>query len=712
MTDCSAHPSRIRSRLAAVVAAVGLLALPVSEASAGGTRTWTLDDFDAFDSGEAEGAAIESAGLVSVGFVADRLDLPNTTAFSCLGRKSEVWVGTSDKATIQKVVPGKGKKGKRAKDKVEQVAELSGIAVTAMASLPGGDVVAATLPGGKLVRVNARGKVTDFAELPVEQIWALMVADGKLLAATGPKGELFSMTLAGKDPKVILDVSEKHILSMAKIGKEIVVGTSPGAKLYRVSDKPEGVLLHDFSGDEVRAIALTRTGLLVAVNAFEDRKLTSVDALTKTLARTSLVGQPPSGSTSGGSPPKADASVYHVDLGKGRDLDRASEAPWDKWLSRDRQYFTSMLALDEMGTVLVSSSADGKVYRLRGPRTAATVADFEERQTTSLCRSGSGSIFATTGGSAAAYGLLATAAKKARYRSKVFSAKQPAAYGALVVRGKSLVSVRARVGPTEEPDDRWSDWKDITVAKSAGASRGTLSGLPHRRFLQLEMVLERPDSEVRGVEIFYAPENLPPRLEDVELSRPSFKADDDDEPSSNVTIRWKADARDDDDLVYDIRVRPEGGGARDWVKLHPDTERITKRELKWDLTTVPDGVYEVEVKASDEPSNGSAHALSDEMLSDPFVVDRERPKVADIKVTGRGGTAMARDNAAHIHDVAFSIDGGDFIPTAAADGLFDSPAEEVVFTIPDTVPAGRHRLVIRARDGFGNIGSQATFVDL
>jgi len=73
---------------------------------------------------------------------------------------------------------------------------------------------------------------------------------------------------------------------------------------------------------------------------------------------------------------------------------------------------------------------------------------------------------------------------------------------------------------------------------------------------------------------------------------------------------------------------------------------------------------------------------------------------------------MARDNAAHIHDVAFSIDGGDFIPTAAADGLFDSPNEEVVFTIPDTVPSGRHRLVIRARDGFGNIGSQATFVDL
>ena len=692
-----------------IALSLSVVALSPTAANAGGTRTWEVSEFGEFDAGETEGAAIESAGRVSVGFAAERIAVPGATAFSCLGRSNEVWIGTADKAAIQRVVNPKRKKGP---PKIELVAELSGIAVTAMVELPGGDVVAATLPGGKLVRVTRRGKVSDFAELPVDQIWALLIADGKLLAATGPKGELFSLTLSGGDPKVVLDVSDKHLLSLAKVGKDVVVGTSPGAKLYAVSDTTKGTLLHDFSGDEVRAIALTRTGLLAAVNEFEDRKLTSVDALTKTLNRTSLVGQPASGSSSGGTAPKADAKVFHVDLGKDRDLARASEAPWEQWLAHDGQYFTSMLALDDVGTVLVGSSADGKVYRLRGPRTASTVADFEERQTTALCRTDKGSIFATTGGSAAAYRLLATAAKKARYRTKVFKAKQPAAYGSLVVRGKSLVSARARVGPSDKPDKRWSDWTDVTIAKSAGALRGTLSGLPHRRYLQLEFVLERPDSEVRSIEIFYAPENLAPLVREVEFQRPKFAQTDSDEPSPNVTIKWKADARDEDKLVYDVRVRPEGGSDLDWVNLHPATKRVTKRELKWDLTTVPNGVYEVEVIASDEPSNGSGAALVDELTSEPFVVDRERPKVSDIKLSGRSGRATARDNATHIHDVAFAIDGGDFSPATAEDGLFDTPSETVVFEIPAAVARGRHRLVVRARDGYGNIGTTALFFDL
>jgi len=687
--------------------AMALVGLQPTAAQAGGTRTWHLKDFDDFDSGEAEGAAVESAGRVSVGFVADRVDIPGTTAFSCVGLKDSIWVGTSDKAAIHRVVSKR-----KGPPKVEPVAELDGVAVTAMAELPGGDVVAATLPGGTLVRVSARGKVSKFATLPVEQIWALMVADGKLWAGTGPKGELFSMSLSGADPKVVLDVSEKHVLSLAKVGKQVVAGTSPGAKLYATSDKPEGVLLHDFPGDEVRAIALTRTGLLAAVNEFDDRKLTSVDALTKTLNRTSLVGQPASGAVSTPTPPKADAKVFHVDLGKGRDLNRATESPWEQWLSRDRQYFTSLLALDDVGTVLVGSSADGKVYRLRGPRTVSTVADFEERQTTGLCRSDKGSIYATTSGTASAYSLLATAAKKARYRTKVFSATQPAAYGALAIHGKSLVSARARVGPSDKPDARWTEWKNVTVARSGGAFRGTLAGLPHRRYMQLELALERPDSEVRSVEVFYAPENLAPLLRTIELERPKFASGDKSEPSSNVTIKWKADARDEDDLIYDIRVRPEGGGETDWVNLHPAAERVTKRELKWDLTTVPDGVYEVEVTASDEPSNGASAALEDEIRSEPFVVDRERPQVSDVKISGRNGTANARDNATHVHDVAFSIDGADFVPTAAADGLFDSPAESVVFELPEGVTPGRHRLVVRARDAFGNIGTQAVFFNL
>ncbi len=697
---------------AATLAAAALVAVPAVPASAGGTRSVSVSDHEDLDRGETEGAAIESSGRVTVGFDHTRGELSDAaSAFSCLGRKDEVLVGTADSAAIHRVTVSRRGKTKGTV-RSERVTEVPGVVVTAMAELPGGDVVVASLPGGTLRRLDKRGKLSDFATLPVEQVWALIVHDGKLYAGTGPKGEVFAMTLGGKDPKVVLDDDDKHIMSLLSVGDTLLVGTAPGARLLRPSDEPGGVLLKDFSGDELRSMALTRQGLLVAVNTFENRQLGSVEALTQNLARTSLTGKPPAGDLQQTRPPKADAKVYHLDLGPTRDPDRATEAPWDEWFSRDDQYFTSMLALDDTGTVLLASSADGKVYRLRGPRDAATVADFEERQSTALCRATKGPIFATVGQGAAAYHMQASPADKARYRSKVFDTKQPSDFGALVLRGLGPLTARARVGPSDEPDDRWSDWTTIALSRQAGAGfRGDLSPVNRRRYLQLEVGLASPSAEVREFELFYAPENLAPRLTKVNVSRPSFESDTDREPSSKVTIRWKVDARDDDELIYDVRARPEGSGETEWIPLHDNDDPVTKRELAWDLTTVPDGVYEIEVVASDEPSNGATKARTDELRSAPFVVDRQRPRIEDLRVASAKITATVRDEGGYVHDVAYRIDDGPFRTAMAADGMFDEPAETISIALPKLGP-GTHRVVLRARDSFGNLETSATIAKI
>ncbi len=703
-------PSRgpLHSSLAGLVAAAALL-LP-APASAGGTRSFTLSDHGDLDAGETEGAAIESSGRVTTGFLPAKGEVTDAASvFSCLGRKDDVLIGTADKSAVKRVrIESRGKdKGKLV---VEPLAELDGVVVTAMAELPGGDVVVATLPGGTLQRMDGRGKLSPFATLAVEQVWALVVHDGKLYAGTGPKGELFAMGLDGKDPKVVLDDSDKHILSLLPVGGTLLVGTSPSARLLRVDKDIKGVLLKDLEGDELRALALTRTGLLAAVNTFEDRQITTVDALTKNLARTSLVGAPPVGDLQQTRPTKSDGVVFHVDLGPGRDFERASEAPWDQWFSRDGQYFTSMLTLDDVGTVLLSSSADGKVYRLRGPRDVSTVADFEERQTTALCRAAKGPIFATVGQGAGAYHLEAAPAKKALYRTKVLDAKQPSDFGALALRGKGPLSVRARVGPSDEVDDRWSSWTPITLGNEPGAGfRGTLRTLGRRRYLQIEVGLGSPDAELRSLEQFYAPENLAPLLTNVEVQRPELSEQSDDEPSTKVTIRWKVDARDEDELMYDVRARPEGTGETQWIPLHDRDSPVTKRELQWDLSSVPNGVYEIQVVASDEPSNGSGHARTDQLRSAPFVVDRQRPRIEDLRFGGGKLSATIRDEGGYVHDVAYRVDDGPFRSVAASDGLFDEPQETIAATLTDLRP-GVHRVVLRARDSFGNLDSAALLI--
>ncbi len=727
------------SGAALALAALALLLVPQGDARAGGTRSHEVQDFDDFDLGEAEGAAIEKSGKVTVGFSTRRSELAKTTsAFTCAAARKgdEVFVGTADPAAIYRVSPGKRKRPRRkpaargpnadddasepGKDELplEKLAELPGVVVSAMTQLPSGELLAATLPGGVIHKIDRKGKVSEFAKLDVKQIWTLVVDGSRLLVGTGPKGELYSLTLAGKDPKVILDVDEKNILSVRPVGGEILAGTSPRAKLFQVKkDDLDGTLIHDFKGDEIRALAVTGDGLLAAVNTFEGRGLSSLVALTKNLQRTSLVGQPPEGDTNKTDRSiKAKAKLYRVSLGTRPDPSRAAEATWEVWLSKSDQYFTSVVAADMAGTALVSSSYKGKVYRVRGRRDVATVADLEERQATSLCPLSMSQkdkrVIATAGDGAAVYELApADFRVPAIYRSEIFDAEQPARYGALHVRGRGPFVVRARSGPSDEPDERWSEWREVKVKRDADALLGRLN-VPVRRFMQLEFALEDPVAELREFTQFYAPENLPPLVKSVKVTPPSFDAEDDDEPKPRVTIKWKADARDDDDLIYRVQVRPEAGDEKQWIELGEPGELVTKKEYKWEIDSVPDGTYVAAVTASDEPSNGTRHALTDQIVSHPFTIDRKRPTVDGVSVKDREVSGTARDEGSYVHDVMFSVDNGPFRAASPQDGLYDSKAESFELTLPDDIPAGRHTLIIRARDLFGNMGSAAQIIDI
>ncbi len=360
------------------------------------------------------------------------------------------------------------------------------------------------------------------------------------------------------------------------------------------------------------------------------------------------------------------------------------------------------------GEVLVASSQQGKVYRVRGHRDVAVVASLEERQATALCPLRSGVVLATAGGGAAVYRLAAAPATKPRYRSQIWDASQPATYGAVYLRGSGNLTLRARSGPGDEPDSRWSEWKVVALTRTTEGLRGALN-LPTRRYMQFEVGLE-PTSELRDATVYYAPENLAPLVESVQISRPEFDNDTEGEPDTKLTIKWKAEARDDDDLVYEVRIRPEGAAREPWIKLGGDT-LVTKKELKWDLSSVPDGVYEAQVRASDEPSNGSERARSDEVISAPFTIDHKRPVIDEVKIQGDKVSARARDDGGLIHSITFSIDNGPFRAASPSDGLLDSNTEAFELTLPADLKPGKHRLVLRARDTYGNLTSLAVLVE-
>ncbi|MEE9386812.1 MAG: hypothetical protein V3V08_25625 [Nannocystaceae bacterium] len=687
------------SRLLPVGIAAAMLVMP-DLAWAGGTHRFNLGTFDAFDEGETKGAAIESSGKVSVGYLPVRGEVDGSSVFSCVGGASSAYVGTAGGATIQRL----SMTGKKRAPKADLLAKLPGVVVSAMLKLKSGAILAATLPGGQIYKVSKKGKVSKFAQLKVEAIWALGVHKGRVVAATGPRGEVYSMTFAGKGAKVIFDAPEKNVLSMQRVGKRLIVGTASKARVYEVTGDGDGVLLKEFTGDEVRALSLTRDGLVAVVNDFATRGTSSLDTMIRQLDRASVSASPPVDHDVTARTPKSDASVYFVELGRQRDLARAGEATWERWLHRKKQYFTDIVTLADRRTVLVSSSAGAKIYRVRGIRDVATVADLEERRATGLCKLKGGDVLATTGDGAAVYRLNARPAKKAKYITEVFDADQPATFGAILVRGSGDLRVRARSGATDEPDARWGAWRSVGLRAKGDGRRGMLN-LPLRRYIQLEVVLAESGSELRDLTVFYAPQNLAPLLTQVNIDTPSFDLDDDDEPKAETTIKWKADARDDDELIYDVRIRPTGSKEEEWLRLNED-EPVTETEFTLDLNTIPDGTYEIAVSVSDEPTNGSRRARTDELRSQPFVVDRTRPVLSAVVIKGTKVTGVATDVGSYVHDVAYSVDGKAFHSGGPVDGLFDNGREKFEFQFPKLGP-GAHRLVIRARDASGNLVTKA-----
>ena len=126
--------------------------------------------------------------------------------------------------------------------------------------------------------------------------------------------------------------------------------------------------------------------------------------------------------------------------------------------------------------------------------------------------------------------------------------------------------------------------------------------------------------------------------------------------------------------------------------------------------TIPDGIYEVEVQVSDSPSNGSGRALTDELRSEPFVVDKTRPALGKVTIKNGRVSGSASDQGSWVHDVSFSVDGGSFEAASATDGIFDSNKESFEGKLPE-LDRGKHRLVVRVRDAHGNFVTRALVID-
>ena len=195
----------------------------------------------------------------------------------------------------------------------------------------------------------------------------------------------------------------------------------------------------------------------------------------------------------------------------------------------------------------------------------------------------------------------------------------------------------------------------------------------------------------------YQSANLAPEINKLEV--PDVSALDGTTKQSRITFRWDVNDPNDDDLTFDVRLRKEGWP--EWVKLNDLP--LTDKNLAWDSSSVPSGLYRVKLSASDRPSNNPDDAQSLDKMSGTFIVDHEAP-VVGIKPAPKKATVELKDALTRIVKAAYAVDGGDWVPVFPEDGLFDSTGETVVVPLADLKP-GTHVLVVRSTDAAGNVGT-------
>ena len=622
--------------------------------------------------------------------------------------------------------------------------------VHAIAPAPGGGLYVGTSPDGKVYKVDASGKGAVFFDPGDRYIWSLAVdKSGNVFVATGDKGVIYKITPDGKGAP-FYETKATHAMTLAfdRDGR-LLAGTESPGRVFRIDASGKPFVLLDSSYTEIRTIRLDPTGNIY-VAAVSGRSgggggaaapspapepapqpLTpsvSTEITVVAIAESPVSPSQPTTSAPARPGPSAGA-LFRIQP------DGASDLIWES-----REDLPYDVAFEPGGTLLVATGNKGKIYRLSGdPLQPTLVARVNAQQVTSLQPEREGRMIVSTSNPGRLLRLSSARADRGTYISDVRDAQTVATWGTIkwqegMTAGRIEISTRS--GNTRTPDETWSDWSAPYSDRD-----GSPITSPRARYLQWRAVLIAGRGEspyLTSVTAAYLPRNLRPRVTSITIHPPGtvfqrpFPVDPEiagfegDLPERRtaagqgsgsgssatlgrrtyqkglLTIVWRAEDDNRDDLAYDVQYRREGETA--WKVLK---RGISEAILVWDTSSVPNGRYFVRVVASDTPSNSPATALTGAMESTSFDIDNTPPTISVTAVRREGSRVTiafdVRDANSAVQRADYSLDGDRWQTIYPKDGIADSRFEQFELVL-EGEPAARG-VILRAADSLNNVAS-------
>ncbi len=695
-------------------------------AAASEPLVWSVNSRADVLKGDARGVSIDQDGAITL---APKL----TEVFKT--EQSYIWSSAID--TAGSIYLGTGGDGKvfkvDASGKGALLADLAEMNVSALAIGKAGELYAGTSPDGKVYRIDASGKADVYFAPKEKYIWSLTVlTDGSLAVGTGDGGKIYKVKAANATPEssLLFDTSETHIISLTtdKQGN-LYAGTDSNGIVMRFGPdgKPFGLL--DSSLREIHDLAIGPDGSVYVLALGESASAPKPDAAAGPTAtpenKTVSVEKP---NPSNPEPPAksrydltgAKSAVYRILPDGGTDI---------LWTSTTVTGF-SLFAHQTGNGILLGTSDKGRIYNIGNDGRETLVLQTDANQISTI-RSAGRYLIATSSNQGSLYRFGPESVAEGTYDSAVLDAKGSASWGRIWWRSSGSVTIQTRSGNTERPDETWSGWS-ATLADPKGGQVAS----PKARYFQWRASFKASQSAaaLNEVNLAFIACNIAPEVLAIQIlptnvglaANPPIQIDPNIELSGldpgtfgipNVSVpprrvyqraatslQWTAEDRNGDKLVFDVFYKEIGDTE---FKLFRGD--LTENFIAIDGQSLADGRYIFKIAASDSRSNPMTLALTGEKTTEPIDIDNTAPVVTAFGsplITGDKArvTFNASDAASYLTRAEYSLNGGEWMPVYADDGISDGPNER--YTIDVTLKtAGEFAVTIRVFDVNGNAGN-------
>jgi YD repeat-containing protein len=607
--------------------------------------------------------------------------------------KGAVYFGTGLKAAIYKLAEGK-------LAKIDLGENYSAdMIVTTMTCDAAGNLYAAVLPTGRIIKITPDGKAAEFANLPEFYIWKIIFdKNGDLFVATGPAGRIYKVSADGATKKVVYDSEEDNVVSLVfNDGGDLYFGTSPGAILMKIpaaelaKEKPAAAVVYDFPMTDVCTMYFQNGLLYVGVNKiggggsydYSSEMGEGIESGGEKAVEPSFKGY------EGG-------AVFLVDA-RG-DIEPIFSSP------------NSVSQLRIAGDlVFIAVTGQNKIFQYDTKKREASSFGIKEKQAQTFELINGRLDVIGTSDPGVVYRVGDRPVEEGVYTSEVIDAGVDVkAWGILKWEGDGALVFQTRSGNTEKPGSTWSDWSEALKTSPAAIKS------PVGRFVQFRVTWAQKDATLKSVDVSFLPRNSRPIIMEVKVGAPPEEERgsryvplrDADEKKAGLPISWKAVDPNGDALEFDLFYKEESETA--WKKVNTFGP-ISGNGGALNPELVPSGKYRFKLVASDRPANPQDEILEAEMISDVFVIDHDGPAVAKpaaqtVKQELAVVTAQATDDISNIEKVEYALDGQAWKAGTCEDGIFDSLTETVKVFLEGIKP-GEHTIVLRVYDAAGNMST-------